>query len=421
MIKAPILAFAQPSGARARASACDSPGACGRNAASWPCVWPGRRRLRARAKEFATPRPPFAFARLGSPLRWNNGGVGTALLCLPAIALSLAAGILLGQPAGGMVAAGGALSVGFGAFQQLSALRALPMILAAIGMAVSALVGSVLGAHALPFALLLALWAGFCGLATTLGAGAWWIVLQWVIAMLVAGSRPGTLLAGAERALLVLAGGGLQVLIVGAVRALHLLPEAATQPLPRAPLRTSVRLLRRHLSLGAPTGRYAAVLALSVGGMDLIARQVDMPNGYWAPMTLLILLKPAFRDTFRRGIQRILGTLFGAGAATLAAAFLRPTESLTAAMIVVCAFGSYSLLRVNYLAYSLCITAYIAFMLTLAGIPEPVVAVNRVVGTIAGGAAALIAHSAWTASERWRIQRRVHAVGPLHQADAAGH
>jgi uncharacterized membrane protein YccC len=366
-------------------------------------------------------RPPFAFARLGSPLRWNNGGIGTALLCLPAIALSLAVGIAFGQPAGGMVAAGGALSVGFGAFQQLSSLRALPMILAAIGMAISTLVGSVLGAHSLPFALLLGLWAGFCGLATTLGAGAWWTVLQWVIAMLVAGSRPGTLLAGAERAILVLAGGGLQVLIVGAVRSLHLLPEAASQPLPRAPLRTAGRLLRRHLSWRAPTGRYAVVLACSVGGLDLISRELDLPNGYWAPMTLLILLKPAFRDTLKRGVQRILGTLGGAGAATLAAAYLRPAEALTAALVTASAFGAYTLLRVNYLAYSVCITAYIAFMLTLAGIPEPVVAVNRVIGTVAGGVAALAVHSAWTASERWRIQKRAHRAGALHQADAPRH
>jgi uncharacterized membrane protein YccC len=368
-----------------------------------------------------SPRPPFAFARLGSPLRWNSGGVGTALLCLPAIALCLTAGIAFGQAAAGMVAAGGALSVGFGAFQQLSSLRALPMILAAIGMALSTLVGSVLGAHSLPFALLLGLWAGFCGLATTLGAGAWWTVLQWVIAMLVAGSRPGTLLAGAERALLVLAGGGLQVLIVGAVRALHLVPEAASQPLPRAPLRTAGRLLRRHLSWRAPTGRYAAVLACSVGGLDLAARQLDLPNGYWAPMTLLILLKPAFRDTLKRGVQRILGTLGGAGVATLAVAFLRPSEPITAVLIVAAAFGAYALLRVNYLAYSVCITAYIAFMLTLAGIPEPVVAVNRVIGTVAGGLAALAVHSLWAASERWRIQKKTHPGRALHQADVAGH
>jgi uncharacterized membrane protein YccC len=368
------------------------------------------------------PKPPFAFARLGSPLRWNSGGtMRTALLCLPAIALSLTIGILMGQSAAGMVAAGGALSVGFGAFQQLSTLRALPMIMAAIGMAVSTLVGSAFGAHALPFAVVLGLWAGFCGLATTLGAGAWWTVLQWVIAMLVAGSRPGTLLAGAERGLLVLLGGGLQLGIVSGVRALHVLPEAATQPLPRAPLRTAGRLLRRHLSMRAPTGRYAAILGLSVGGLDLATRQLDMPNGYWAPMTLLILLKPAFRDTFKRGIQRIFGTLGGAGLATLAAAFLRPSEALTATLITLSAFGAYTLLRVNYLAYSVCITAFIAFMLTLAGIPEPVVAVNRVVGTIAGGFTALAVHSAWTASERWRIQKRTHAVAALHRGEPAGH
>ncbi|MGZ3274506.1 MAG: FUSC family protein [Caulobacteraceae bacterium] len=342
-------------------------------------------------------------------------------MCLPAIALSLAMGITLGEPAAGMVAAGGALSVGFGAFQQLSTLRALPMILAAIGMAVSTLVGSVLGAHALPFALLLGLWAGFCGLATTLGAGAWWTVLQWVIAMLVAGSRPGSLLAGAERALLVLAGGGLQVLIVTLARALRLLPDAATQPLPRAPLRTAGRLLRRHLSWGAPTGRYAVVLAISVGALDIVARRLDLPNGYWAPMTLLILLKPAFRDTLKRGVQRILGTLFGAGAATLAAAYLRPSEPMTAVMITASAFGAYVLLRVNYLAYSLCMTAYIAFMLTLAGTPEPVVALNRVVGTVAGGLAALVVHSAWAASERWRIQKNIRPAPALHHAGAPGH
>jgi uncharacterized membrane protein YccC len=138
-------------------------------------------------------------------------------------------------------------------------------------------------------------------------------------------------------------------------------------------------------------------------------------------MTLLILLKPAFRDTLKRGVQRVLGTLCGAGVATLIAAYLRPGEPLMAVMITASAFGAYVLLRVNYLAYSLCMTAYIAFMLTLAGTPEPVVAVNRVIGTVAGGLAALCVHSAWAASERWRIQKSIHPTAALHQADLAGH
>ncbi len=51
------------------------------------------------------PSPPpvrdlrFHFARLGSPLCWSAEGPGAALLCLPAIAISLYAGIAFGQPA----------------------------------------------------------------------------------------------------------------------------------------------------------------------------------------------------------------------------------------------------------------------------------------------------------------------------------
>jgi hypothetical protein len=354
----------------------------------------------------AVPRRRYAFARLRSPLRWSAQGSATALACLPAIGIPLIVGISLGQAPAGMVAAGGALSVGFGAYQQLSSTRALPMVLAALGMTLAALLGSVLGGHALAFAAMLAVWAGFCGLVTTLGAGAWWTVLQWVIAMLLAGSRPGGLAAGFERALLVLAGGALQTLIVSAAWRLKLLPEATTQPLPRAPLRTAGRLLRRHFSLRAPTGRYALVLALSVGAMDLIARRLSLPNGYWAPMTLLILLKPAFRDTFKRGVQRIFGTLAGAGVATLLAALLRPSDWIVAALVVAAAFGAYTLLKVNYLAYSVCITAYVAFLLTLNGMPEPVVAAERVVGTLAGGLTALLVHAGWTASERARLRKK---------------
>jgi hypothetical protein len=317
----------------------------------------------------------------------------------------LIVGIAVGLPAIGMIAAGGALSVGFGAFQQLSEARATPMVLAVAGMTVATLLGSVLGGHAMAFAVMLALWAGFCGLVTTLGAGAWWSVLQWVLALLVAGSRPGNLVMGLERALLVLAGGALQTLIVSCIWRLKWLPEAASQPLPRAPLRTAMRLLRRHFSLRAPTGRYAVVLALSVGALDLIARRLSLPNGYWAPLTLLILLKPAFRDTFARGVQRILGTLTGAGLATLLAALLRPSEWVVAALVVSSAFGAYTLLRVNYLAYTICITAYVAFLLSLAGMPEPVVAVDRVIGTLAGGLTALVVHAAWTASERARLRK----------------
>ncbi len=56
--------------------------------------------------------------------------------CTNAIALALLVGSLAGHPAFGLVAAGGAMSVGSGAFQVLGNSRTSPMLWAAAGMAI---------------------------------------------------------------------------------------------------------------------------------------------------------------------------------------------------------------------------------------------------------------------------------------------
>jgi len=48
-----------------------------------------------------------------------------------------------------------------------------------------------------------------------------------------------------------------------------------------------------------------------------------MPNGYWVPMTVLLILRPAARETAARA--RLLGTLCGMGLLTLLMALLRPS------------------------------------------------------------------------------------------------
>ncbi len=54
-----------------------------------------------------------------------------------------------------------------------------------------------------------------------------------------------------------------------------------------------------------------------------------------------------YKDTFTRGWQRIIGTLGGAGVATLIAALLRPSEAFTAALCVGLAFVFFTLLPVS--------------------------------------------------------------------------
>ncbi|MGH8220015.1 MAG: FUSC family protein [Steroidobacteraceae bacterium] len=114
-----------------------------------------------------------------------------------------------------------------------------------------------------------------------------------------------------------------------------------------------------------------------------------MPNGYWAPMTALLVIRPTLQETVSRGIARGVGTLIGAGVATLVAAILRPGVDLTAALVVLFAWGAYAMRRVHYAALTTSITACIVFLLALFGLPEPANAVHRIVATLLGGTVAL--------------------------------
>src|SRR3954453_17218786 len=76
--------------------------------------------------------------------KWDELRTWAAIPCADALGLSLLAGLLFHQPAPGMIMAGGALSVGFGSFQTLGRSRTAPMLLAAFGIALSALGGSIL-------------------------------------------------------------------------------------------------------------------------------------------------------------------------------------------------------------------------------------------------------------------------------------
>jgi uncharacterized membrane protein YccC len=65
-----------------------------------------------------------------------------------------------------------------------------------------------------------------------------------------------------------------------------------------------------------------------------------------------------------------------------------------------------ALLRVNYALFSTLITGYIALLFAFGGLPEPVVALHRVIATAIGGSVALAAHFLYVAG----LPRRAVAV-----------
>jgi hypothetical protein len=60
--------------------------------------------------------------------------------------------------------------------------------------------------------------------------------------------------------------------------------------------------------------------------------------------------------------------------------------------MAVMAWGCYALLRVNYALFSMLITGYIALLFAFGGLPEPLVALDRIIATAIGGSVALAAH-----------------------------
>ena len=119
-------------------------------------------------------------------------------------------------------------------------------------------------------------------------------------------------------------------------------------------------------------------------------------------MRALLVLKPDFHQTFVLGVARITGTLAGAALATFIAAALRPGEVTAAILIASFAWLCYCLNRVNYALFSVSMTVYIVFLLTLAGLPEMDTVKYRAINTTAGGLAALLAYGFWPVSSARR-------------------
>ncbi len=323
---------------------------------------------------------------------WQQLRARRALPCLVAILASLAAGLSSGHPGAGMVAASGAMSVGFGSFQWLGRSRVAPMLWVTVGMAVSAVAGSLVG-HSGPGAVINAAAAGFgAGILLALGPGASWIGQQCAIVALVASGYPVGWETAVSRAGLILAGGTLQTLIMLATWRVRKPQAAPDEPDPFEGVLPALRTLRANLTPTSDAWHYAWRQAVTLAVGAELEHATGLPNGYWVPMTALLVLRPAFQPTFHRGVLRVLGTVGGAALATLLVRELRLDPLTVGAMTVLFAWAAYALVNVNYGLFAVFLTAYIVFLLDFGGLSTRVVVAHRTLNTALGGSLALLSY-----------------------------
>src|SRR6201996_9034097 len=336
---------------------------------------------------------------------WGAAERRASLLCLPAIAIGLIGGLAAGHRSAALVIAGSAQSVGFGAFQRRLWFRGGPMVLATLGMALSAAVGEM--AANLPWTLLLLVtfWAFCYGMSDAISSPASWVGQQCCVFLIVSGAVPDTPHGAVLRAGGVLAGGLLQFLCILLLwRFFAPARTTYSDPIVHAP-GWQRRAGLENLTFRSATFRYALLLALTGFVAQGLAHLVHFPNAYWIPMIALIIMKPDLLLTNARSIARLGGTFVGAVVATLIAMTLRPDGIWLSMLIVVSMYLAYALQNVNYALYAIPLTSYIAFILALGKTPEAATAEHRVIATAIAGSVAMVIHAIYVREELHRIAR----------------
>lgn len=346
----------------------------------------------------STPVP--GLLRDSTVFQWQNQTLRADLILTLPIAICLAIGLAIGHPGVGLVAAGGAMNAGFGQKHRIDDSHLLPMIFVTLGMAFSGFAGVLPGHEKLGLVFCAALWAFGYGLLTARPEGYAWVGQQCVITFLVASAFPASLSAAAARGLLLLAGGALQLVISSILlRVFHKLRDHLfelscyfrdEQAAFLAALSETAQSMRQRRFLNSAMP-YALRLALTVGVATEIYRRMHYQSGYWIPMTALLVLKPGLTDTVSRAIARLLGTMCGAIAISFCLAHVNPTPIVLAAFTTLFAWLSYGLLNVNYALFSMAITGYIVFLLSLNQVPGNEIALHRTIATALGGSIALCA------------------------------
>ena len=329
---------------------------------------------------------------------WPQFHWQASLRRVPAIVLLLLAGIYFHQVAPLVLAAASALSVGLAASRQVRGSRLLAMITVTLLMSFSAWVGSLAGNIYAVALLVTAIWGLACGLINVLNEDLGWIVMQSVIAQLIGTAFPSHGMEAAGRALFILLGGLAQILCISSLWYLQdisrfgdeISPASApSKDLPHFP--ELWKIFRESLFSTSNAFRYAVRVAITL----LIAVELDhllkLKNGYWLPMTTLIILKPDFYRTYANGVQRVIGTLAGVIAATAIAHLLHPQNFVLIVLVGIFGFFSYAFLKANPVVFSASLTSFVVFLIALTGLPESTVTWHRLINTALGCALALLA------------------------------
>ncbi|WUD76882.1 FUSC family protein [Streptomyces sp. NBC_00510] len=200
----------------------------------------------------------------------------------------------------------------------------------------------------------------------------------------------------------------------------HLRRPGVAELLPLA-----TRTVRGEARFDSPVFRHAVRLAAVTPAGYALGVALPLGHGYWAPLTSVLVMRPDFSQTYGRSVARFIGTLAGVTVATAVMQSFAPGPYPCAVLAVVSVALMYGLLRTGYLVSQVAASAYVVFLLGMAGSSWTQTVPDRVLLTLLGGMLAMAAYALFPAWEtprlRNRLADRIKATGRYAAAAMEAH
>jgi uncharacterized membrane protein YccC len=133
------------------------------------------------------------------------------------------------------------------------------------------------------------------------------------------------------------------------------MPASRTEPSDLSSDASKLSLLRDHFTLDSAMFRHAVRSMLAVGATMLVVKLAELEHGYWATLTCLVIMQPHGTQTWAKALQRVLGTVLGAGLALLAATYVTDPRLIIACVFVFVGIAV-AFLPLNYGAFTVFLT-----------------------------------------------------------------
>ena len=168
--------------------------------------------------------------------------------------------------------------------------------------------------------------------------------------------------------------------------------------------------LRAAMTPHSVAFRHAVRMAVCLSAALWLSRLLQLPHGYWLPMTAAIVLRPDFAATFKFGLLRVLGTVFGLVITTVLL-HITPYDPWAhlLLMALLCMAFRY-LATAHYGVAVAALTGTVVILLSFDGVNPGEAVIARVINTAFGCGMALLAYVAWPTWERGRARAALAAM-----------